>query len=121
MFFTAHDLPGLEIDTAITCLSVTSSSSLEVVYSSIDEDYRLIISDVREFNCESNPIQSGFDLYLSLQSNLHLHITLELQNLILISNKPPRKIHTPRLHLDYIYNQTLILKFLILLNLMRNF
>ena len=45
--FTAQDLPGLEIDTAITCLSATSSSSLEVVYSSIDEDYRLLLSQSR--------------------------------------------------------------------------
>ena len=44
--FDAKDLPGLEIDTAITCLSATSSASLDIIYSAIDEDYRLLISDV---------------------------------------------------------------------------
>ena len=44
--FDAKDIPGLEIDTAITCLSATSSASLDLIYSAIDEDYRLLLSDV---------------------------------------------------------------------------
>ena len=44
--FDAKDLPGLEIDTAITYLSATSSASLDIIYSAIDEDYRLLLSDV---------------------------------------------------------------------------
>ena len=34
--FSPQDLPDLEIDTAITCLSATSSSSLDIIYSAID-------------------------------------------------------------------------------------
>ena len=44
--FEAKDLPGLEIDTAITCLSMTSSVSLDIIYSAIDDDYCLLLSDV---------------------------------------------------------------------------
>ena len=44
--FDAKELPGLEIDTAITCLSATSSASLDIIYSSIDEDYHHLLSDV---------------------------------------------------------------------------
>ena len=40
-------MPDLEIDTAITCLSATSSSSLDIIYSAIDDDYRLLLSDVK--------------------------------------------------------------------------
>ena len=43
--FSPQDLPDLEIDTAITCLSATSSSSLDIIYSAIDDDYRLLLSD----------------------------------------------------------------------------
>ena len=30
----------------LSCLSVTSSSSLDIIFSTIDEDYRLLLSDV---------------------------------------------------------------------------
>ena len=44
--FASKDLPGQEIDTAISCLSVTSYSSLDTIFSAIDEAYRLLLSDV---------------------------------------------------------------------------
>lgn len=44
--FAPKDLPGLEIDTTISCLSTTSHSSLDAIFSAIDEDYRLLLSDV---------------------------------------------------------------------------
>ena len=72
--FTAQDLPGLEIDTAITCLSATSSTSLEIIYSSIDEDYRLLLSDVRNgtyFSKYSSNLKSDSDS-LSLSDGLVL-------------------------------------------------
>ena len=72
--FTAQDLPGLEIDTAITCLSATSSTSLEIIYSSIDEDYRLLLSDVKNvtyFSKYSSNLKSDSDS-LSLSDGLVL-------------------------------------------------
>ena len=39
------DLPGLEID-SFTCLSVTSHPSLDAIYAAIDDDYRLLLTDV---------------------------------------------------------------------------
>ena len=80
--FSPQDLPGLEIDTAITCLSATSSSSLDIIYSAIDEDYRLLLSDVKNssnFSKYSVNLKSDFDC-LSLSDNLvpvsYTHLTL---------------------------------------------
>ena len=41
----ADALPGLEIDTAISCLSTTSHSSLDTIFSSIDDVSVQIQSD----------------------------------------------------------------------------
>ena len=62
--FAAKDLPGLEIDTAITCLSATSSASLDIIYSSIDEDYRLLLTDINngtQHSTYSTSLKSDFD------------------------------------------------------------
>ena len=62
--FAAKDLPGLEIDTAITCLSASSSASLDIIYSSIDEDYRLLLTDVNngtQHSAYSTSLKSDFD------------------------------------------------------------
>ena len=67
-------MPGLEIDTAITCLSATSSSSLDIIYSAIDEDYRLLLSDVKNssnFSKYSVNLKSDFEC-LSLSDDLVL-------------------------------------------------
>ena len=44
--FAAEDLPGLEIDTAISCLSQTSQLSIRNIYDAIDDDYNQLIIDV---------------------------------------------------------------------------
>ena len=44
--FSAEDLPGLEIDTAISCLSQTSQPSMRVIYDAVDDDYRQLMRDV---------------------------------------------------------------------------
>ena len=70
--FSPQDLPGLEIDTAITCLSATSSSSLDIIYSAIDDDYRLLLSDVKNnsnFSKYSVHLKSDFDC-LSISDDL---------------------------------------------------
>ena len=62
--FAAKDLPGLEIDTAKTCLSITLSASLDVIFSAIDNDYRLLLSDVPNGTNHSNYssfLKSDFD------------------------------------------------------------
>ena len=41
-----QDQPKLEVDTAITFLVATSRPSLDVIYSSIDDDYRSLMEDV---------------------------------------------------------------------------
>ena len=62
--FAPKDLPGLEIDTAISCLYVTSSTSLDVIFSAIDDDYRLLLSDIPNGTHHSNysaSLKSEFD------------------------------------------------------------
>ena len=69
--FAAKGLPGLEIDTAITCLSATSSASLDIIYSSIDEDYRLLQSDVNngtQHSAYSTSLKSDLDSLSSSDS-----------------------------------------------------
>ena len=45
--FAPEDLPGLEIDTAILCLSQTSQPSIHVIYNAIDHDYRQLLIILR--------------------------------------------------------------------------
>ena len=62
--FAPKDFSGLEIDTAISCRSVTSLSSLDIIFSAIDEDYHLLLSDVPNGTCHSNYstfLKSDFD------------------------------------------------------------
>ena len=47
-------LPDLEIDTAISCLAVTSQPSLNMVYAAIDDDDKILISDVKNNTCVSD-------------------------------------------------------------------
>ena len=48
--FAPEELPDLEIDTAISCLAVTSQPSLNLVYAAIDEDYKTLLSDVKNLS-----------------------------------------------------------------------
>ena len=52
--FAPEELPDLEINTAISCLAVTSQPSLNMVYAAIDDDYKILISDVTNNTCASD-------------------------------------------------------------------
>ena len=72
--FAAEDLPGLEIDTAISCLSQTSQPSIDVIYSAVDSDYRQLVSDVLDntrISLYSHQLKGSFDA-LSVSDNLVL-------------------------------------------------
>ena len=45
--FAPEELPGFEIDTAISCLSQTSQPAIWVIYDAIDDDYLQLIEDVK--------------------------------------------------------------------------
>ena len=62
--FAAEDLPGLEIDTAISCLSQTSQTSIRIIYDAIDDYYKQIITDVLN------------NTHVSYYSLLHSQITI---------------------------------------------
>ena len=52
--FAPEELPDLEIDTAISCLAMTSQPSLNVVYAAIDDEYKNLIVDVKNNTCVSD-------------------------------------------------------------------
>ena len=45
--FAPEEMPGLEIDTAISCLSQTSQPGIRLIYDAVDDDYRQLIQDVQ--------------------------------------------------------------------------
>ena len=45
--FAPEENPGLEIDTAISCLSQTSHPTIDMIYNSIDDDFHLVLDDIK--------------------------------------------------------------------------
>ena len=45
--FAPEEHSGLEIDTAISCLLQTSHPTMDLIYNSIDDNYRLLLEDVK--------------------------------------------------------------------------
>ena len=72
--FSAEEMPGLEIDTAISCLSQTSQPSMDVIYNAVDDDYRQFLQDVIQNTSYSNYSKAlhGSVDSLSVQDNLVL-------------------------------------------------
>ena len=67
-------MPGLEIDTAISCLSQTSQPSMNVIFNAVDDDYKQFIQDVIQNTSYSNyskSLRGSFDS-LSVLDNLVL-------------------------------------------------
>ena len=72
--FAPEELPGLEIDTAISCLLQTSQPSLQIIYDAIDEDYLQLIEDIKSgtsFSTYHRALKRNHDI-LSLSDNLVL-------------------------------------------------
>ena len=49
--FAPEELLGLEIDTAISCLSQTSQPAIRVIYEAVDDDYRQLVEDLKSGTC----------------------------------------------------------------------
>ena len=47
LFSPPEELPGLEIDTAISCLSQTSQPAFRIIYDTVDDDYLQLLEDVK--------------------------------------------------------------------------
>ena len=45
--FAPEDMAGLEINTAISCLSQTSQPAICLIYDAVDDDYRQLVEDVK--------------------------------------------------------------------------
>ena len=62
--FAPEDLPGLEIDTAISCLSQTSQPSIRLIYDAVDDDYRQLLKDFQnnsQVSRYSQHLKGSFD------------------------------------------------------------
>ena len=72
--FAPEELPGLDIDTAISCLKETSQPSLSVIYAAVDDDYRQLVEDVKcntSISRYSHFLKGSMDI-LSVSDNLVL-------------------------------------------------
>ena len=56
--FSPEEMPGLEIDTAISCLSQTSQPLIDIIYNAVDDDYRQLLQDVINNTSISNYSQN---------------------------------------------------------------
>ena len=60
-----EELPGLDIDTAISCLSQTSHPTICLIYDSVNDDYRLLLEDVKKgstFSSCSQALKGSLDI-----------------------------------------------------------
>ena len=72
--FAPEELPGLEIDTSISCLSQTSQQSLQIVYDTVDDNYLQLIEDIKSgtsFSTYHRALRGNHDM-LSISDNLVL-------------------------------------------------
>ena len=72
--FAPKEIPGLDFDTAISCLSQTSHPSIRLIYDSVDNDYRLLFDDVKNgstLSSYSQALKGSLDI-LSVSDDLVL-------------------------------------------------
>ena len=72
--FALEQLPRLEIDTAILCLSQTSQLAIRLIYDAVDDDYRQLVEDIKSgtaFSTYSQFLKGSLDI-LSILDNLVL-------------------------------------------------
>ena len=73
--FAPEDMPGLEIDTAILCLSRTSQPAIRLIYNAVDDDYRQLVEDVKNgttVSMYSKSLKDSFEILSSVSDNLVL-------------------------------------------------
>ena len=58
--FSPQEQPGLQVNTAITCLAASSRPSLDIIYNSVDDDYRSLLEDVFVFTLSLSEVRHGF-------------------------------------------------------------
>ena len=72
--FAPEEHPGLEINTAISCFTQESHPTIDLIYKSIDDDYRLLLEDVKNetyFSTFAQSLKAYFNI-LSLSDGLIL-------------------------------------------------
>ena len=72
--FAPEEQPGLDIDTAISCLTQTSHPSIRLIYDSVDDDYRILLDDFKNgstISSYSHALKGSLD-FLSVSKSLVL-------------------------------------------------
>ena len=71
LIFAPEKLPGLDIDTAISCLMQASQPSLRVIYTAVDDDYCQLVKCNTSISRYSYSLKGSMDI-LSVSDNLVL-------------------------------------------------
>ena len=65
--------PGLDIDTAISCLLQTSHPTIDMIYNSIDDNYCLLLDDIKN-NTSFSTYSQSLKAYLNILSISNLSL-----------------------------------------------
>ena len=94
--FQPEEHPDLEVDTALSCLTMTKDPSIHIITDNINDDYKLCVSDILNGTNDSNYLQclSGLRDRLSVSENL---ILLDCKRIVVPSDGVSsllRRLHT---------------------------
>ena len=94
--FTPEEHPDLEVDTALSCLTMTKDPSIHIISDNIDEDYKLCVNDILHGTNNSKFLQCllGIKDRLSVSEDL---ILLDSKRIVAPSASVPhllRRLHT---------------------------
>ena len=94
--FQPEEHPDLEVDTALSCLTMTKDPSIHIITDNISDNYKLCISDLLNGTKNSSYLQclSGLRDRLSVSENM---ILLDSKRIVVPSASVPtllRRLHT---------------------------
>ena len=94
--FTPEEHPDLEVDTALSCLTMTKDPSIHIISDNIDEDYKLCVNDILHSTNTSKYLKCllGIRDRLSVSENF---ILLDSKRIVAPSDSVPhllRRLHT---------------------------
>ena len=94
--FRPEEHPDLEVDTALSCLTMTKDPSISIITDNISDDYRLCVNDLLHGTSDSKFLQclSGLKDRLSVSEDI---ILLDSKIIVVPSASVPhllRRLHT---------------------------
>ena len=96
LFSPPEEHPDLEVDTSLSCLTMTKDPSISIITDNISDDYKLCVSDLLNGTNNSKLLQclSGLKDRLSVSENI---ILLDSKRIVVSSASVPtllRRLHT---------------------------